>query len=500
MNRIEYIDKIVKYSTRFVQEVESYNSLNQYHINIHAESFLIPLLNEVFELSLENLNSTQKKNYPAIDLADFKNRVAFQITSTSSIDKIKHSLETFFKYDLNEEFDVIYFYILTAKKEKYNDGKLAPMLPKEFFFTTNEHVFDKDEILKKINGISSTLKIANIARLYEHEFSDIQIETRQRKYQGGYLNNESEDIYPNLLNISVPKVLYKAELNINENKISEKINEFLVSIGKRKIKKFRKEKLIKHALKEVNVWNDDWVLFENWLYTFRNLSNNREPLRMVIDLGTVTEIEIQDFIETNDDYTKVFKYLLRQTFTEFCKTKRIEWVNAKRIYRFANNRKIPSQKQIRWKGKKEATRAVIAEIRNKKENHIICFRSLAFRCSFIKIENEWYIVINPTWSFTIPSGYRTSRFEPSYISGLKRMENNNSVYNSFRFFGYYLSYNDLFTQNYSYMRINNSRNLSISPRIVEGTWNPVRIVESVKVDNDIDLQLDNELFDNSYFE
>ena len=77
-------------------------------------------------------------------------------------------------------------------------------------------------------------------------------------------------------------------------------------------------------------------------------------------------------------------------------------------------------KQIRWKGKKEATRTVIAEIRNKKENHLICFRNLAFRCSFIYIGNNWYIVVNPTWSFTNPSGYRTSRFEPSYMSGLKK--------------------------------------------------------------------------------
>ena len=62
MNRIEYIDKITKYASRFVLEVEGYNAVNQYHINIHAESFLIPVLTEVFGLSLENLNSTQKKN------------------------------------------------------------------------------------------------------------------------------------------------------------------------------------------------------------------------------------------------------------------------------------------------------------------------------------------------------------------------------------------------------------------------------------------------------
>jgi len=81
MNRIEYINKIVKYASIFVHEVGGFNALNQYHINIHAESFLVPVLNEILGLSLENLNTTQKKNFPAIDLADFSKRVAFQITS-----------------------------------------------------------------------------------------------------------------------------------------------------------------------------------------------------------------------------------------------------------------------------------------------------------------------------------------------------------------------------------------------------------------------------------
>ena len=233
----------------------------------------------------------------------------------------------------------LYFYIITSKKEKYNSEKLNEIIPSGFSFSINDHIIDKTDILQKINTISSSLKIGNIARLYEHEFSDIQIETRQKKYKGGYLNNESEDIYPNLLGISIPKILYKAELNFDEDRISEKINEYLVGIGKRRINKFRKEKLIKNALREHSAWNDDWVLFENWLYTFRDIRDSHEPLSKVVDLGTVSDIDPKDFYETNDDYEKVFKHLLRQTFTEFCKTKRIEWVNEKKIYRFSNNRK-----------------------------------------------------------------------------------------------------------------------------------------------------------------
>lgn len=500
MNRIEYINKIVKYSALFIKEVEFFNSLNQYHINIHAESFLIPLLNEVFGISLENLNSTQKKNYPAIDLADFKNRVAFQITSTSSFVKLKHTLNTFFKYNLNKDFDVLYFYILTEKKEKYSDEKLDDIIPKDFVFSTNQHVLDAKEILKRIENINSTPKLESIARLYEHDFSEIQSEARKLKFQSGYLNNEPEFLSPNLIGITIPETLYKAEINIDEKLITDRINEYLVSIGKRRIKKFKKEKLIKAELRDYHAFNDDWVVFENWLYTFRNLHIQHEALNKIIDIGTITPIDSLDFYDKNDDYARVFKHLLRQTFIEFCRTKEIEWVFKKKIFRFANNRKEPSEKELRWKGMKSATRKVITEIRNKKENHLICYRSLAFRCSFINLSKEWFLVLNPTWSFTNPGGYRTSRYESSYMSGLKRIENNNSVHNAFRFLQYHLSYSDLFTTNYPCMKINNSMSIPMTPRIEEEKWNPPKQVEKVYLDKDVELSLDFELFDESDLE
>lgn len=100
MNRANYINKIISHAAKFVLEVEDFNASNLYDINIPAEGFLIPVLNEVFRLRLENLNSTQKKNFPAIDLADFKNKVAFQVTATSDFEKIKTTLEKSSSYPL----------------------------------------------------------------------------------------------------------------------------------------------------------------------------------------------------------------------------------------------------------------------------------------------------------------------------------------------------------------------------------------------------------------
>lgn len=500
MNRIDYINKINTYASRFVLEVEGFNANNLYHINIHAENFIIPVLNEVFDLNLENLNSTQKKNYPVIDLADFKNKVAFQVTASSSFSKIESTITKFFAHGLHKKFDVLYFYIITQKRQNYDEDKLDSWLQDGFVFIPNEHIIDKDSLLHKIINLTSTQKILTISKIFEHEFSDTQINLRRKEFTGGYLNNESEDIFPNLLPITFPDTFYKAELNIDEEGILAKTNEYLVSIGKIPLKHIRKAKLVSKALKSYRCKTQDWVLFENAILTFRNLYDDQEPYRKIIDKGTITPIECKDFYESRDDNKKVFKHLLRNSLTELCRLKDIEWFGKNEIFRFANNPQKPCKKQVRWKGKREATKTVIFEMVNRKDNHIICFRSLAFRCSFFELLDNWYLVLNPTWSFTNPGGYRQSRFESAYMSGIKRMESNNSVFNYFRFFGYYLTHSDLFSIYYPFLSVRPPASMSLSPRLDEKTWKPVKVVAAPINAPPVDLKEDTELDDNSLFD
>lgn len=488
MRRIELINKINTYASRFVLEVEGFTAMNQYHINIHAESFLIPVLNAVFDLNLENLNATQRKNFPAVDLADFKNRVAFQVTSTSSLDKITDTLDKFKRHNLIEHFDSLYFYFITEKASKYSQDRIEDRIPDGLHFDVDSNVFDKDSLLQKIGNISATPQLEQLCKLYEHEFSDIQIDLRKKKFERGYLINESEEIFPNFLEISFPERFYTAEVDFDEDEVSEKMNVYLESIGKNRKKKFRKEKLIRNILRPDKFNASDWLLHEGRVFTFRDLHNVDEPLRKVINVGTIEGVESGYYATLNEDTNKVFKYLLRETFIELCYSKAIEFYRKRRIFRFANNPKMPNKKKLKWKGKKEATKTVIFEMINKKEGHIICYRSLAFRASFDSFGDRWYIVINPTWSFTNPGGYQPSRFESAYMSGLKRMENNNSIYNYFRFFGYYLSYVDLFTADYPYLKISQANPYWFSPSIDEKIWNPVKLPEK-KLAKDIEAEL-----------
>lgn len=90
MHRKEKIEKIAELFARFRTEVESLNSLNLYDINVHAENVIIPILNLVYGVNLVNINN-KVRNSAAIDLVDTENRIAVQVTSTATGDKVKHT-------------------------------------------------------------------------------------------------------------------------------------------------------------------------------------------------------------------------------------------------------------------------------------------------------------------------------------------------------------------------------------------------------------------------
>ena len=112
MHRKEKIEKIAELFARFRTEVESLNSLNLYDINVHAENVIIPILNLVYGVNLVNINN-RVRNSAAIDLVDTENRIAVQVTSTSTGDKVKHTINEFVKGKRCEDYDRLLIYIIT---------------------------------------------------------------------------------------------------------------------------------------------------------------------------------------------------------------------------------------------------------------------------------------------------------------------------------------------------------------------------------------------------
>ena len=119
-------------------------------INKEAEDFYCGLLNAVLDAKLKNLNLL-KMDFPAVDLGDGKKRICVQVTSTAGREKIDHTLDGFFKYELFKQYDRLIVAIIGDRsKKKYrmdalNEGK--------FSFDPERDVWDTARLILEIGTL-----------------------------------------------------------------------------------------------------------------------------------------------------------------------------------------------------------------------------------------------------------------------------------------------------------------------------------------------------------
>lgn len=432
MNKKKTIDRIAELIARFRAEVETLNSQNLYDINIHAENVIIPILNYVYGLSLKNAN-LEEKNYSAIDLIDYENRVAIQVTSTANSEKVKHTLEQYKKHKERDEFDSLLIYIITKKQKTYSDKKFDEIINDKFEFDSLENILDFENLLTEVNSWISLPKIQELLDLFEQEFTEQKID-----YRKNVLENKdkliTETLYPNLLEIELPEKVYVGTIGVNRDEIITKSWE-----TKYKLKKSAPERsVLNRAFEYYGIpYSRDWHVFEKKIISFKPLDNNSEPLSNLVEIGTVEEFALDEFATIEYKYELALSGLIDNTIQELTSKKDVQWLRKERMFRFRPPKLIRSKK-ITWKNKKTATRTVVKEVWNKDRTQITHFQQLSFRIQSFLSESKWFLAITPTWSYTY-NGYQPHKFESDLITQKKKLESNNAVYQHFMFISYCLS-------------------------------------------------------------
>ncbi len=155
-NREYRVKRIVEKLTVFQHYLENVTSINLNDCNLVAENVAAGLLNIVFDWELINLNSTQ--NIVGIDLGDYSNKIAVQVTRDNSNKKIKETIEKFFDYQHDKNFNQLYIFILATKKKYKTLFKPQAFLNK---FSTEENIIDFKDIIALIKNLS----IENLGRI-----------------------------------------------------------------------------------------------------------------------------------------------------------------------------------------------------------------------------------------------------------------------------------------------------------------------------------------------
>lgn len=432
--RIE--NRISELMSQFVTVIESNNAQNHLDINLITENVLCPILAKLFDCpDLENANHGSH-NFPGIDLADRTLRLAFQITATSGMKKIKDTLETFLGHNLQVDFDQLYVYVITRKQSTYSTTAIDNILAGRFKFDPMKQVIDYKDLLERCSQRDIRDQLFVLERL-EEQFTKGFVTARGLSAN----HRPDESIISNLLEVNFPEQLYVAELAIDKTEI---------------LQEGRKEKLLNkcspterelaHAALKLQglSFASDWVCHNNKIFTFHDLDNSNCPLGEVIDTGSIETLGASEFSQIDDDYHRKFIELLNTCLRQELYHRGVRWQADEKLYFFIPTDEMSeaTERNETWIGKKQDTRSVYKPILGGKESktpgEIVAHKHLAFGTQFVQIGDQWHVALRPDWYFTGRDMYQSSRFNHDQVTNLKRQERNVAVYNHIRFLSYFL--------------------------------------------------------------
>lgn len=410
----------------FVTQVKGATTVHMTDINHVSETVLIPLFAEVYGYkNLRNLNYTDGLNYPGIDLADETAKVAIQVTATSGSEKVKDTLRKFIDYKLYEKYNRLIIYILTEKQGSYSGSGYEEIIQGRFIFDKDKDIKDYRDILEQVAAFQID-KASRVENILEANFGEGFVHLFQATPEP-----QTETLYLNLLELFFPDTLYVADLDIDRDEIIKNSGGAL-----RRYSPTRK--IAQAALKQLGLrFGVDWVCHENKVVTFHDLEDKHLSLTEIIDEGTITPLNSEEFYSIDENHERVFKSLLGRCLQQKLYHKQVSWQEQEKVFIFSE----VDGNEIRyeeWQGKKKNERIVYERVmKNNKPDEILYCKHLAFQTQYKRFENRWYLLIKPDWFFSY-DGYRQSYYGAEKIDWLKRRENNSHIFSQLRLIVYFL--------------------------------------------------------------
>ncbi|MBZ0296853.1 MAG: SMEK domain-containing protein [Anaerolineae bacterium] len=411
----------------FVTEMKGASSQNDTYVNQLAENVLVPLFKIAHGWNaLRNLNEIERRNFPAIDLADDDARVAIQVTATPDSRKVKETLETFINHKLYDKYDRLIIYILTEKQRTYSGSGFAEILDGRFSFDKDDDIWDYRDFLNTTNGLAFE-SAWRIEHILEQHFSD---------NQGAFFHHEqatqTEEVFLNLLELTLPNELFVAQTAVDREGVIKESKHRRIRLNQWSAAR----DIIRAALEQEGLgFGTDWVCHEGKIITFHALNNPDLPLHKVIDSGTVETFAPDSFYGIDEDYERVFKDLLRRTLQQSLYHLGVQWQNEDKLYIFVDLGGELLRRET-WPGSKDGRMVYRRIMKDNKPDEALRHEHFGFRTQFKRFGEQWYLVITPEW-FASYDGYQKDKFG-NFVEWKKRNENNTHVATHARFIAHFL--------------------------------------------------------------
>lgn len=152
------IARVEKRLLEIAEAININNKKNLTDINVICEEIFGQILNKLYNINLVSMSAEVSGNFIAVDLVDYGNRIAYQVTSQHDRDKIRRTIEKFNDSGLYKDINELYFLVLNSVNHRYSGiDTIYLKNGRTFSYTKNIINFNKliDEIKKKNEIIDS---------------------------------------------------------------------------------------------------------------------------------------------------------------------------------------------------------------------------------------------------------------------------------------------------------------------------------------------------------
>jgi hypothetical protein len=217
-------------------------------------------------------------------------------------------------------------------------------------------------------------------------------------------------------------------------------------------------------------FGQEWILREDSILSFHDLRDT--PWSEICDKGSIERHSVGSWSDsTRQEHRREFVWLLNISLREKVK-KDLLWDEKKKLYYFKPTVDLSPRKYNYRSLLKNTGRYVFQSYPNKKTGGIAYFRHSAFEGHFLKVGNEWFLEITPTYFFT-RDGYRRDKFGKERLSGIKKLEHNNAVLGQVVMWASYLSeqlQGSFLDEKYPFMSFSKLEEFEINVGIDEESW------------------------------
>ncbi|MDH1692370.1 MULTISPECIES: SMEK domain-containing protein [unclassified Pseudomonas] len=183
------IGQIIDEFSSLGEQAKLRNRLGLSDLSVFSENFFRDVINIIEGYNLVNTNE-DRANEPGVDLGDEVKKIAFQVTTTKTSEKIKNTLKKITD-DQRKKYSRFVVLVVGEKQKKYEsvvaalDNRDEHEISPDICFNPDADIIDLTDLARKVVGLKFD-SIKDLHRLVQDQMSKVKIEFQVPDPDGNY--------------------------------------------------------------------------------------------------------------------------------------------------------------------------------------------------------------------------------------------------------------------------------------------------------------------------